>query len=177
MMNQSDVLKALKDQRPLDRFEAMYGPTRIAGSKVWEVWVEYKDEYETRFVEEAADGTPVAIHDTFQSLALRLDDLHLALMARLQDVERDKTMQLAEHQSKLASDAADRASKRLTLMIRDVSTAGAFAVSLILFGYLLVMSSNPWPATFMFACVIASACAFFYGRFITPKIPGNAISP
>jgi sulfite reductase beta subunit-like hemoprotein len=116
-----------------------------------------------------------------------LDDLHLELMARLQDIERDKTMQLAEHQSKLASDAAertsklasdaaDRTSKRLTLMIRDISTAGAFAVSLILFGYLLVTSSNPWPATFMFACVIASACAFFYGKFITPKIPANPIA-
>jgi hypothetical protein len=167
-MNQNDIIAALKEQRPLDKFEAMYGPTRIAGSTVWEVWVNYKGEFETRFVEEV-DGKVFAIYDSFQSIALRLDDMHRELMTRLQDAERDRTMRLAEQQSRLASEAADRTSKRMTAMIRDIRTAGAFAISLMVFSYLLINGANPWPATIMFACVLASACAFFYGKFVTVK--------
>jgi hypothetical protein len=50
-MNEAEVRRLLKERNRTDKFEAIYGPVKIAGSVIWEVWVEFEDEWMTRFVE------------------------------------------------------------------------------------------------------------------------------
>ena len=170
-MNEAEVRRLVKDHNRGDKFEAIFGPVQIAGSVIWEVWVEFEDEWMTRFVEEPENG-PTKVYDTFQALALKLNNQHLSLMRRLQVAEQAKAMDLTRMQSDLALKSADSASKRFTAMVRDVSAAGAFAVAVLVFAYLILMGTNPWPATVVFASIVASGCTLFYGKFILIKIKG-----
>jgi hypothetical protein len=54
-------------------------------------------------------------------------------------------------------------------MVRDISTDGVFAVFLMIFAYMVLTGANTWPAVVMFACVLASGCPFFFGKFITVR--------
>jgi hypothetical protein len=127
-MTEDEVRELLKQKRRRDRFEAIYGPVRIADTVIWEVWVEFEDEYQTRFVEEQCGAEPI-IYDTFQALSLKLQDRHLALMDRLQKAEQAKVMDQAKLQSDLAMKAADGASRRFSAMMKDILAATGFAVA------------------------------------------------
>jgi hypothetical protein len=167
-MDESEIRALMKAKRPSEAFEAIFGPMQIAGSIIWGYWVKFEGEFHTRFVEEPVGGPP-KIYDTFQALSLKLNDRHLELMDRIRTVEQAKGAEQARLQSELTLKAADSATKRFSAMVRDVSTAGAFAVSLAIFSFMILTGSNVWPAVFMFACVLASGCAFFFGKFITVK--------
>jgi hypothetical protein len=167
-MNEAEVRRLVEKNNKGDTYEAIYGPVKIAGSVIWEVWVAFEDEWMARFVEEPETG-PVKIYDTFQQLAIRLNDRHLEIMERLKLAEQAKLFDQTKQQSELAMKMADSSAKRMTTIIRDISTAAAFAISLLAFVYMLVSGANVWAATVMFACVLASACAFFYGKFILVK--------
>ena len=135
-MNEAEVRRLIKERNKGDKFEAIYGPVKIAGSVIWEVWVAFEDEWMARFVEEPETG-PVKIYDTFQQLAIRLNDRHLELMERLRVAEQAKIFDQTRQQSELALKAADSAAKRMTALIRDISTVAAFAISLLAFVYML----------------------------------------
>jgi len=167
-MDESDIRNFMREKRPREVFEAIFGPMKIAGSIIWEVWVKFEGEWHTRFVEESSTS-PLKIYDTFQALSLQLNDRHVELMERLRNTEQVKAVEQAKLQSELALKAADSSAKRFTAMMRDISTAGAFAVSLLIFSYMVLTGSNSWPAIIMFACVLASGCAFFFGKFVTVR--------
>jgi hypothetical protein len=166
-MDEFEVRSFMKEKRPKEVFESIFGPMEIAGSIIWEYWVKFEGEFHTRFIEEnSASGSP-KIFDTFQALSLKLNKRHIETMERLREIEQAKGAEQARLQSELALKAAEGSTKRFSAMVRDVCTAGAFGISLLIFCYVVLFSSNTWPAIFMFACVLASGCAFFFGRFIT----------
>ena len=88
-MNEAEVRRLVEKNNKGDTYEAIYGPVKIAGSVIWEVWVAFEDEWMARFVEEPETG-PVKIYDTFQQLAIRLNDRHLEIMERLKLAEQAK---------------------------------------------------------------------------------------
>ena len=132
------------------------------------MWVEFEEEYQTRFVEEQVGAGPI-IYDTFQALSLKLQDRHLSLMDRLQKAEQAKVMDQAMLQSDLAMKAADGASRRFSAMMKDILAATGFAVALACFVYLVAIGQNAVAAIVMLAGIAASACAYYYGKFILVK--------
>jgi hypothetical protein len=168
-MDEADVRNLMKEKRPREAFEAIFGPMQIAGSLIWEYWVKFEGEFHTRFIEENPSMEAPKVYDTFQALSLKLNERHIEILERLRTIEQAKGAEQARLQSELTLKAAESAAKRFSAMVRDICTAGAFAVSLVIFSYLIINGSNTWPAIFMFACVLASGCAFFFGKFITVR--------
>ena len=46
-MDESDVRNLMKEKRPKEVFEAIFGPMQIAGSIIWEYWVKFEGEFHT----------------------------------------------------------------------------------------------------------------------------------
>lgn len=160
-----------------DEVLEIYGPTQIAGSMVWEVWVQDKyEELATRFVEELAGGG-TQVFDTFQQLAVRLNVQHTDVLKRLADSEWEKTRQLTELQIKSAAEAAKSSNARIEHLVKLGMAAGGFVVSLGLAVFLAMHSQQlgAWPAAFVVLCIAASGAYYVYGKFITPKIPSIPI--
>ncbi len=162
-----------------DTVEEIYGPIKVADSLVWELWVyDADDQLATRFVEEFPDGEKT-VYDTFQQLAVRLDSQHAEIIKRLQDAEWTKTKEMAEIQSTTVATEAKAASERLTSLITLIVASGGFAIGLLTMAY-LVVNGGPyfvWIAAFVLGSVVASACVYFYGKFlaIKPPVPPTGI--
>lgn len=156
-----------------DTVEEIYGPTKVADSVVWEVWVYDNDELlATRFVEEFPGGV-AKVYDTFQQIAVRLDSQHAEIVMRLQAAEWQKTKEMVELQLNAASLEAKAASERLTGLITLIVASGVFVISVLIMAY-LVVKGGPyfiWIAAFVLGCVIASACTFFYRQFVILNLP------
>ena len=67
------IKKLVEDVGIEDEVFEIYGPTRIAGSIAWELWVyDHEEQIATRFVEEVPGESP-RVYDTFQQLAVEID--------------------------------------------------------------------------------------------------------
>lgn len=167
VMDEEQIRAFLSDRRPDEEFQAIYGPMRIADAIVWEVWVLDEDEFETRFVEE---GDPPILYDTFLALSLKLNDRHIAVVKVHEAGERAKSLEQTKMQADLALQASDAAAKRFSSMMKDIMAAGAFLIALLVFVYLVAIGRNDILAFGILASVAASACAFYYGKFIRAKL-------
>ncbi len=70
---------------------------------------------------------------------------------------------------KLYNAASTERLKQLMLVLVPAFT---FMAAIIICGYLVLFRQDysAWAAAFMFFCIIASACALYFGKFIQPKI-------
>ena len=154
-----------------DRVFEIYGPLRMAGSIVWELWVYDKDdEIATRFVEEIMGSTP-KVHDKFQQLAVEIDIRHEQVLKQAFKDEWDQKKELIELQTRrgvVVSQASNERYAAVTpLALASVGVVSAIAVFAVL--ALRGGDDGKYAAILMFGTIVASACTFIFGKTIFPK--------
>jgi hypothetical protein len=184
------ISKCVEDLGIADEVIEIYGPTELADSVVWEVWVSDKDdELATRFVEECSDGKN-NVFDTFQQLAVRLNHQHKATLKAAENTEWKRQRELAEIQShnafqaaetsnrlieiqaRNAMQAAEISSRRIEQIVKLGMTAFGFVVSMGLVLYLIFTGGFiAYAAAAVLFSLIASACVWMYGKFERFTIP------
>ena len=185
------ISKCVEDLGIDDEVLEIYGPTELADSVVWEVWVSDKgDELATRFVEECVDGKN-NVFDTFQQLAVRLNVQHRATLEKAHKAEWDRQRQLADIQSKNALQSSEITSRLIELQARNAVQAAEISsrrieqivkLGMIAFGFATAMgiavylvltgtSYIAFGAAGVIFSLIASACVWMYGRFELFRIP------
>jgi hypothetical protein len=159
------ISKCVEDVGIDDTVLEIYGPTQLAESVVWEIWVKDQEGHlATRFVEECADGKN-NVFDTFQQLAVRLNAQHQEIMKQLAESQWEKTRQLTELQLKSSAEASKSSNERIEHLVKLGMALGGFTVSpgLAVFLALHTDQLGAWPATFVILCIAATGTYFVYG--------------
>ena len=130
--------------------EGCYGPSRIAGHDVWEVWAHDGDEYVTRFVATAATGAPAQYYTSFGELCAQLSKIHEA------------------QEATIAALSASRHDSSVRLYVAAAVFMAAVGVLL----YLAIKGASPNTITFgVLASLIASGGVMFYGAWRQFDVP------
>ncbi|MCS3763179.1 hypothetical protein [Bradyrhizobium centrosematis] len=166
IMEQHEVEAAVQESFPRDIIHSSYGPSQLAQSVVWEVWVKDKGkEFANRFVEVFEDGTHKT-YGSFQILAVKLNKQHLTT------VDKAKEDEFAR-QAKAAAQAAALSNSRIELfvklgvMIALVAVGLGVAVFLAMSGVGLVATA----AVSALLPIIGAACLWAFGRYPRFKWP------
>lgn len=135
------------DKRNGDELYDAYGPSRFGDRLVWEGIVHDSDgELQGRYILTGLNNSH-ELYEDFQALMLDLGELHQQALG-----------------------------KRLGQFLIVVVPAITFLLAIFLCAYLVVYRQDysAWAAAFMFFCIVASACALYFGKFIAPTIPGQS---
>lgn len=127
-----------------DRLYDAYGPSRVGDRLIWEGIVKDSDgEYQGRYILTGPNGS-YEIYEDLQALLLDVGALY-----------------------------ATASGNRLGQIVMTLVPAVTFLLAIFLCAYLVVYRQDysAWAAAFMFFCIVASACALYFGKFITPKLP------
>lgn len=159
-MEQHEVEAAVLQSFTRDVIHSSYGPSQLAQSVVWEVWVKDKGkEFANRFVEVFEDGTHKT-YGSFQILAVKLNKQHLATVDKAKEDE-------FKRQAKAAAQAAALSNSRIELfvklgvMIALVAVGLGVAVFLAMSGVGLVATA----AVSALLPIIGAACLWAFGRY------------
>ena len=95
-MEKSQAIEAVRKNRG-GSIEGCYGPRKLNGFEVWEVWVKKNDLYETRFVVEEKSGEQVYFDD-FSMFCSHVDEEYDAILLR---IEKIKSSQEHAHRKEL----------------------------------------------------------------------------
>jgi hypothetical protein len=190
-MDERSVEEAIVARGIGDTVYEIYGPSQLAESVVWEIWVkDSSKEFATRFMEEFDDGH-YDVYDTFQALSVRLNRQHESVVRNAKSVEWQRSLELAavqakantqateasnrliEMQGRNAIQAANLANARIEHLVKMSMIGGGFIAGLCMAMYLIAIDKpySSWAAGFIFLCLIASAGRWAYGEWVTPKIP------
>lgn len=157
-----------------DKVLEIYGPTQIADSLVWEVWV--KDSYKelaTRFVEELP-GDETKIYDTFQQIAVRLNIRYQQTLSRAGQAEWERQKELIEIQARHSLQSSDIIARRTDQVGRLSLTGFGFVASILISVYVIYIQSPyaSWAAVYVFISFVANAGRYLLGgKFEGLKIP------
>jgi hypothetical protein len=160
ILTETEVTQIIESRCSKDTVEEVYGPTQTGDVVFWEVWVTDKDEdWATRFIEVFSDGR-YAVYDTFQALCVRINLTHHAAIARREEAEWERAQKMAAQQH-----------GNRTQDMKHIVGAAAFFIVVLVFAYAMLRRDTPsaYIAAAVFACLIASACYLFYGKFIEPE--------
>lgn len=192
-MDEQSVEKAIVERGIKDKVSEIYGPSQLAESVVWEVWVKDRDdEFATRFLEEFSDNR-YKIYDTFQGLSVRLNKQHELAVSAAKDIEWKRSRDLADIEAARAAQAAEASNRlieiqakssvqaaslsnaRIEHLLKMSMVGGGFFVGLCIATYLVALDKpySGWAAGFIFLCLVASAGKWAYGEWVTPELPGE----
>ena len=168
------ISKLVEDVGIGDKVLEIYGPTQVADSLVWEVWV--KDRYKelaTRFVEELPDDD-TKVYDTFQQIAVRLNIRYQQTLSRAGQAEWERQKELIEIQAKHSLQSSDIIARRTDQVGRLSLTGFGFVASILISSYVIYIQSPyaSWAAAYVFISFVANAGRFMLGgKFEGFKIP------
>jgi hypothetical protein len=171
---QLSIEEAVQALKIGDDILKLYGPNELAGTVVWEVWVEDKDEeLQTRFVEEAADGTKIVI-ESFQELAVRINIKYQDTLNQTRKAEWERQKEFYEIQSKSTLQSSDILARRTDQVGKLTLTGFGFVASILVAMYVVYTNSTyaGWAATYVFIAFIANAGRYLLGgKFDSFRIP------
>ncbi len=160
-LTEAEVTQIIEARGTDDKVQEVYGPTQTGDVVFWEAWVVDEDErWATRFVEVYEDGK-YSVYESFQALCVRINKTHHAAISRREEAEWERAQKMAAQQH-----------GNRTQDLKHIVGATAFIIVVLVFAYAILQrdTASAYVAAVIFACLIASACYFFYGKFIEPQI-------
>lgn len=185
-MEQNEVEAAIVEEFEGDEIYESYGPSQLAESVVWEVWVKEGGEvFATRFLEEFADGSYKA-YGSFQTLAVKLNKQHEATVQKaktdewarqkeLVEIQSKDGLQVIETQAKIAAQAAALSNSRIELLVKLGIGVLCVVVGLGVAGVLAITGAGPLAATAAFALfpIIGAASIWVFGKY--PRVSWSGL--
>jgi hypothetical protein len=142
VINENEAIGLVKRKKG-GTIEGCFGPSRIAGYQVWEVWAHDGDEYVTRFVVDGASTGP-QYFASFGELCVHLDKKY--------DAQNAELARLSE--------------KRHASTVRLYVAAAVFMAAVAVLLYLIARGTTPDRLLFgVLASLIASGGVMFYGAW------------
>lgn len=165
------IEKLVEDVSIGDEVLEIYGPMRMAGSVVWELWVYDKHkELATRFVEELPGGV-TRVHDTFAQLAVEIDMRHGEILNQASKDEWAQKKEIFALQTQSGVVESKTSNERYAALVPLALAAVGFVSAISVFAIIALRGGDEgkYAAWFMFGTIIASACTFIFGRTIFPR--------
>ncbi|MCP3399744.1 hypothetical protein [Bradyrhizobium sp. CCGB20] len=178
VVEQNEVEAAIVEEFEGDEIYESYGPSQLAESVVWEVWVKEGGEvFATRFLEEFADGSYKA-YGSFQTLAVKLNKQHEATVQKAKTDEWARQKELVEIQSKdgrraietqakIAAQAAALSNSRIELLVKLGIGVLCIVVGLGVASVLAISGAGLLAAAAASALfpIIGAACFWVFGKY------------